>query len=574
VLLGTVFSSSGTEQDIPPATTLVVAETVPSTTTTSTTALPSTTTTTVLELPLELIGVGITDAVPESLHPFVGDPQNRVFTEIQSAIGTFALESDLSTLNPIPGVLAAVPSLENGGIRYNEDGSVVLRYEIDPEATWSDGVSVSGQDFLFTAQILREDSRVPSEVRSLYRLIDSDSWVVEGRSVQFSLSERTLAWLDLFSPLMPAHQLFETDFLDDWEQQAWVTAGPYYLASVDTNTYVLRANTFHPRSDTLIPEIVVRVFPYEGALVGALELGIVQVGQASEPVVLDRLLALDDVIVVTGPGTEWEHIAFQFGSGRFVANVGSLSGEDSFRELTAGLIDRQELVTEFFDGSKGPISTVVGMSWPGAAGDGWTVSLSDEELIDLRDDLYRELGVDTPLTVSYVTTDDLSRNLLASELVQAYAQFDIELEVGLEEPGLFFNDTVIPGQFDVAQWAWTATPGPQGAVMDVQDRFVDVPRSGGFNFYQWGAPGSVANEGELERFRTLLEEIEQEMDVARLAGLLQEVDNILAEQVVVVPLFSDLVHVGVDERLLGLLLPVGGQPLLGGVEDWFIEDGT
>lgn len=574
VVLSAVFSSDpAAETSASPTTLVAVPEAVASTTTTSTTAVPITTTL-APDIALTEMGVGIVGERPESLHPFLADLENPVVAELLAATGTSAMVTDVTTLSPTPGVIVAVPSLDNGGLQYHEDGTVTLRYEIDSRATWSDGVSVSGQDFLFTAETLRDDRRIPTEVRDLYRLIDTQSWVVDPGSVEFTLSERTIDWLDLFSPLLPAHQMFETDLIDDWAQQRWVTAGLYYLANVEGNAYVLRPNVYHASADTLIQEIVVWVFPYEGALAGALDLGIVHIGRVSEPLVIERLLELDRLVLVSGPGMEWEHIAFQFGSGRFAANVGSLSAEDSFRELTAGLLNRPQLVDEFFPGSKAPISTVVGISWPEAAGAGWAEPLDEAELVDLRDDLYRELGADTSLTVAYVTTDDLARNLLASELVQAFADLEIGLQVELEEPGLFFNDTVIPGEFDVAQWAWTATPGPQGAIEDVQGRFVELPRAGGFNFYQWGSAGSDTDSDVLERFELLIADLEQEMDLERLAERLRDVDNLLAEQVVVVPLFSDLVQVGVDRRIGGFVVPVGGQPLLSGVDGWSLGDGA
>lgn len=543
--------------------------------TTTSTAIASTTTTTMRETsaPINQLAVGVVGEAPRSINLLDGPVDNQVFRELVAATQTAAMVWNPATLTPEAGVVSDVPSLDNGGLRYHDDGSVTVRYVIDQASRWNDGTSVSGEDFLFTASILGTDRRVATEIRSLYQLIDDDSWEVTSGSVSFTLSERTLEWTKLFSPLLPAHQLFDTDPIDDWQELAWVSAAPYYLASIDGNAYTLRPNSFHADADRLIDEVVVRVFPYEGALVGTMELGIVQVGRVSEPLVKERLAAIDDMEMVSGVGAEWEHIAFQFSSGRFVANVESLSAEPSFRAFAAGLVDRGALVDEFFGDTKQPLATITGMSWPVAAGAGWPTDVEDAEVADIREDLARETG-SSPASVVYVTTEDLQRNLVATELVQSFAKYDFEVVIQLEEPGLFFNDTVIPGRFDVAEWAWSATPGPAGAVADLRTRFLTLPNDGGFNFYRWGSAGSDSDEAAFAEFESLMVAMQQEMDLDTLAGLLRQADDLLADQLVVVPIFADLVHAGVADHVMGFVVPAGDQPLLLGLGDWFISSST
>lgn len=541
--------------------------TPPSTSTTSST----TSTTRPLPPPINQITFGVVGEIPESINLVSGPAGNRVFDELVAAVQTSALRRDPATLTPTPGVVADVPSVDNGGIRYNDDGSVRLTYQISSSAVWNDGVPVSGDDFVFTASILEADRRVDASVRSLYGLIDEESWVVDNDSVSLTLTQRTLSWTDLFAPLLPAHQLAESDVLEDWVDQPWVSAAPYYLADVDGNAYALRPNAFYDHDASVIDEIVLRVFPYDGALVGAMELGIVQIGSVEEPLTLERLASIDDMSVETGVGSEWEHVAFQFSSGRFVANVESLSAQPSFREFVSAVIDRRSLVDQFFDGNSEPVTSVTGMSWPPAAGTGWAVDTDETERLDIRGDLSRETG-DERASVVLVTTEDLQRNLVATEIVQWLATYDIDVVIELEEPGLFFNDSVIPGRFDIAEWAWAATPGPQGAVDDLRTRFLDLPTDGGFNFYHWGAPGSDSDPDAFERFVDLVTEMEQEMDLDRLSGLLQEADTLLAAETVVIPLFAGQVHVGVADDVLGFVVPPAGQPILLGISDWSILD--
>ncbi|MCA9980359.1 MAG: hypothetical protein KDD89_05990, partial [Anaerolineales bacterium] len=52
--------------------------------------------------------------------------------------------------NPIPQLVAEIPSLENGGI--SEDGTVIT-LSLRDDIVWSDGTPITAEDFVFTYEM-------------------------------------------------------------------------------------------------------------------------------------------------------------------------------------------------------------------------------------------------------------------------------------------------------------------------------------------------------------------------------------------------------------------------------------
>ncbi len=151
-----------------------------------------------------------------------------------------------------------------------------------------------------------------------------------------------------------------------------------------------------------------------------------------------------------------------------------------------------------------------------------------------------------------------------------FAEAGIELDVQLEDTGFFFRDTVNPGLWDVGEWAWLAEPGPVGAVHDLQSWFVDLPADDGFNFYSWGTADSSVQGEEVDRLRELLMGLDEVVDLEELKRRLTEVETLLAEQVVVLPLYPILNPGAVwTERVMGYQHSTAPGGDLWNVEEWF-----
>ncbi len=84
---------------------------------------------------------------PESLHPIFS--KSTYATQIESLILLPVTEYDPVSLNLTPLLITRIPETEKV-VEGKHAGGVVFRLEFRPEAEWSDGMPVTGKDYLFT----------------------------------------------------------------------------------------------------------------------------------------------------------------------------------------------------------------------------------------------------------------------------------------------------------------------------------------------------------------------------------------------------------------------------------------
>ena len=140
-----------------------------------------------------------------------------------------------------------------------------------------------------------------------------------------------------------------------------------------------------------------------------------------------------------------------------------------------------------------------------------------------------------PPTVVLTTTSNADlRPALAEAMATQLGEAGIEVIVELEDSQLFFGTTLGRGTFDTAIWAWVGAPGA-GALVDIFDVFdPDAPAPGGTNFYRWGSEADEA----VDEFRDLLAALRSAVSRDRVFGLSGELETILAEQAVIIPIAS------------------------------------
>lgn len=506
--------------------------------------------------------MGVVGDIPSTFNPVTAEGAvAKAVATMTEARGWFLHPV---TLDPTPEVLAAMPSLDNGGIRPNEDGTVTVRYRIDPEATWSDGTPITGADLRETARQFAEDGA--------YALILSESWIVGHRAVEFTLTAPTIDYLDLFALVVPAHVVAGTDVGSDWISDRWPGAGPFVVAETAAGEVTLTANDRYWRLDPetgltmpLLDSVRVLAYPDTTSLAEAVVEGDVDVAELG----IDYGLVVDEesgpLVAALAAGNEYEHLAFQRGDGRFDRNPRSMNASPTYRTFVASLIDRDAII-ELVDGVDG-LYSITGSSWPSAGSDAWAdVETPASPFATIADDLGYDFG-ERPPEVRLTTTNSLLRTLVAGVITQELAANGVLVDVSLVDPGLFFLDLVIPGEYDLAQWAWESTPGPIGAVADLRSRFGDPDGIGELNFYRWDE-GASPIAGEVE---ALLGELDTTMDLGELSDMLLTIDELLAEDMVVIPLFQVQTGAVYDEEAVnGVDMPLGGLPVAEDAATWLV----
>ena len=142
----------------------------------------------------------------------------------------------------------------------------------------------------------------------------------------------------------------------------------------------------------------------------------------------------------------------------------------------------------------------------------------------------------------------------------------IMYENQLEDSQLFFGETLDQGIWDVGSWAWLSRPGYQRAVEVLELYDPDGPPPDGANYVRWGTEGSDLVDAASVRYGEILDELEGEVDHRVAASLIREAEQILADNVVIIPLYSRPVFLALRAE------EVGGMSATSGLFTWNIDE--
>ena len=589
----------------PPATTATSAS--PTTTAPPPTAPPPTaapTTTRPGPGPGGIARLGVEDE-PTTLNGFLPGGASATTALIAHLHGARVAGVDGVTLEPVPLLITELPTLDNGGLTINDDGTMTVRYQIRPEAQWSDGIPVTGSDFAFTYQVVMDPEL--HIVKTGYEDIDPGSIAVADKAFQFTMAAPTLQVGFLFDEIIPRHVVEGSDFTADWNDRLWPSAGPFVVerwVAGDHMSLVRNPNYWvtDPATGQRLPYldgIEVVFFTEARALAGAFARGEVDI---MSPSPTDDLALIEQVDALAGEGAQigmapapsWEHLGFQLGEKRLESNPGSYNRFVEFRQAVAHAIDRQAIADAVFGGRVSPLSSYVEVFDPELAGVGWEQYPYDPErarrLIDelcARDDT--DCGTSSPTVVFTAADNSVGRLVVASLLGEMLQAAGIAYEEQLEPSSLFFGETMLAGSYDVAGWAWTGPSfGLAGlvAIHNVWDP--DTPPPAGTNYHRIGTP-AVSGAGEpfdqgqssvvddaTERFAEVRDEMNLTVDPDRLASLVAEGEALLADNAWIVPLYQR-VDVGAawPDRIAGFVHnpSVGGDTWNAGFWYSLVRDG-
>jgi ABC-type transport system substrate-binding protein len=199
---------------------------------------------------------------------------------------------DAATGELLPDLVVDLPSTTNGGLALQDDGTVRVHFEIHPDARWSDGRSVTGEDFRFTYEAVVEaqdrldgaraagaplvhtecdaDFEISMRGADTYRAVVPGSFTAGDKTVDLVLEAPGAYTAELFEVVVPAHAVAGTDIILDWNERLWPTATGFEVASWDggRGEAVFRRNEYYWRTDPetgqalpYLDEVVVSALP-------------------------------------------------------------------------------------------------------------------------------------------------------------------------------------------------------------------------------------------------------------------------------------------------------------------------
>jgi ABC-type transport system substrate-binding protein len=507
------------------------------------------------------------DQEPPTLNSFVPGGDNAIVSKVGNAYWTGVQDIDGFTLELIPEVVTELPTVANGGITVNADGTETVRYTIRDEAQWADGEPISGADFAFTLETIMNPDYPIS--RTTYEDIDPASVVAGDKTFEFTLSAPTLQAELLFGVLIPKHDVEGSDFVNDWNDTMWVSGGPFEFEQWQKGEFIsLTRNPNYWKADPetgqqlpYLDRVIFRFIPETAALVNAFkarELDVINPPPAIETIEDLQALTSEGAQVEVLSGPIWEHLNFQFGDNRATRNPNSYNQFVEFRKAVAHTIDKEQIVDEILKGQVEPMDSFVTAYSPTLALGEWAQYDYDparaaEYIADLcaRDDT--DCETNPPTAVFSTTSNNDARVTLSQLFVGMFEASGIGYDTALEDSSIFFGETLDFGNWDFGDWAWLGTPGYAGLVSSIDLYDPEGAPPDGSNFYRWGTPevtgqdpvgfnqgpSSVIDENTV-RFAELRDLMNTTVDVALLTEYVHEAERILADQVVIIPLYQRL----------------------------------
>jgi ABC-type transport system substrate-binding protein len=605
-LIAAACSSPATTSDAPATT---VTTSTPATTTTAAAdttrpVRPASTTTTTTEVPTAPTGGRV--AVPVYLPGdalFSFSPWSPGFV---NAIGEVhlagAVELDPAALDFVPNLVSEVPTTTNGGVVVRDDGTMTVTYRIRPEAVWEDGTPVSGEDFAFTYETIVGLALDDADL-ALYQEILPESVAVGEQTFSYTLPRATIDYERLFGVVLPRHAVAGTDPATDWAVRPWPSAGPFRFQAWAESAFapgtpgsiaVFVRNESYWRRDTAgqaLPYLDSVEFHFVAGSREAVEgfarkqVDIADLG--AWPDVISRLASLAGVTVTLGDGIAWEHLAFQFGAND--RNHTALNESVSFRRAVAHALDRRALAAVGSWVNGGALSSFLDLS-PIPRGDGWDrysydPALAAALLEDACADLGRDCALQPPLVIINTTSGEGLRTEAGRLAEQMLDAVGLDARLAVEPVDVFFGPTFLRGTWDLGMWAWEVPGGLSGILRTLTYWDPAGPPPIGVNYQRWGTPAvsghgadfdqaaSSVSDADTARYAAILEEMRVTVDRDRLATLAAEAEEILADQVVIIPLATRGKGVAWWSGKVGGVRLHPSRPATWNIERWYRLDG-
>ena len=489
------------------------------------------------------------DQEPSTLNPFAPGGDELIVSVIGQSYLAGAAEIDGDTLEFIPELLVELPSVDNGGVVVNDDGTMTVNYTIREEAVWADGVPVSGADFQYTFEVIM-DPDVPVDKRTYRDIIDTD---VGDKTFSYTLSAPSVLYELTFNVLIPKHAVEGSDFASDWNETMWPSVGPFVLDVWETGDFlrVVRNDSYWKAdSETgqqlpYLDSVVFRFLPEVESIINAFqgrEVDIIQPPSTNETIAAMQALEPEGARVEVRLGNVWEHVNFQFGPERLAVNEDTINDNLAYRQAVAHAIDRDLIVEEILDGQVEPLDSFLEPGAPSIATDAWAqYDYNPERALELLEQARTETDVTDVRTVFSTTSNNDARVQLSELLVDMFSAVGITYENALEDSQLFFGETLDTGTWDLGEWAWRSNPGLSGSVALFNLFDPEAPPPEGLNFYRWGTPDSSVIDEHTARFAELRDEMNLSVDAEVLVPLMQEGEQLLADQMVILPLYAHAV---------------------------------
>lgn len=416
----------------------------------------------------------------------------------------------------------------------NEDPQTVT-YKIKQAAIWSDGVPVNADDFIyFWENSNGKNKDIDTATTTGYEDIQSVTGSDNGKTVTVVFKNKFADWKSLFSQVMvPAHYGkaqpggWNTGF--DKNPQKIPSAGPFKVETYTPGqSLTLVKNDKYWGAPAHLDKIVYRFLPESVTQPAALQNNEVDLIYPQPQLdQVQQVQQLPDVQYQINFGLSFEHLDFNFKNPQL--------GDLKVRQAIATGLNRQEMLDRTVKQFSSKATVLGNRVWltgqkeyqdhsgnygkgdvAGAKqlleGDGYTLG---------SDGIYAKGG--KKLSFRFTTTAGNQLRETQGVLLQAQMkQIGVQIKIANAPAQKYFGDLLPNGNFDIADFAWVGTPFAVSSNKAIY------------------ASGSDSNYGQYANPKVdqLFAQATAELDPAKSAELGNQVDQVLWDDMVTIPLYQ------------------------------------
>jgi peptide/nickel transport system substrate-binding protein len=424
------------------------------------------------------------------------------------------------------------PELLEGEPEIDEGPPFTVTYRIHPDATWSDGTPVTAQDFEFSWKGVYINPKADVVGRDGYDDIKSAE-IIDDKTIKFTFKTAFAPWKTLFSPIYPKHVLQGENWNKVWDECICdpetgepIGSGPFLVTEFKENqslTLERNPNWWGPRP-AYLDRVVFRYIPDTNSEIQAIRGGEVDIIYPTWQLPLKGLQNASGLEYQVDSGTFFQHLDLQFKTPPL--------DKLFVRQAIFYGIDRESIVDKLVRPGQPDAEVLENLIYVanspyyephfdiyGYDPDKATQLLEDNGCKKGSDGIYACDG--TKLSFAYKSTADNELRELMFQIIQANLK-DIGIEVtnAFGEADVVFTE-LSKKDYEVFQFGWVGSPDPFSGST--------IYKCKGDQNYQ-----DYCNR----RVDELLERSNTELDPPARAEIWNQVDQLLAEDAVSVPLWQ------------------------------------
>jgi peptide/nickel transport system substrate-binding protein len=474
-----------------------------------------------------------------------------------------------------PRLLTEIPTVENGGV--SEDG-LTYTLHFTPGVTWHDGTPTTANDFRFTWEWLMDPANQAqatagwAEIESV-EVPDDLTAVVTLKGMYLPFVSEALGW----NPLLPEH--VQSTMTTEEFGRAPVGNGPFKFVEWvpgDHLTYERYEEYFRPDDKALLDRLIFKVLPDRNTVIAQAKTGDIQIGVDYTEAQIPEMENVPGVQLIITPSQIYERYHFTMVTRDDASVPHPIFGDKNVRTAIVHAIDRQTIIDQILFG-RTEIAKNELDNTPYENTEIEILAFDPDEARRLLDEAGWAPGADgirekdgQRFTFTHGTTSGNQTRETIQALVQAnLLDVGVEMTIANQPASRFFGGFNDGGGWldrtlDMVGFTNGLTSGdPNLRPFWHTESIPTAEKPSGFNH-------SGLSNPDLDQ---LLDAQLTELDEAARIELLKQAQQIIHDEVPMVPMYDRVVINTVSDRVKGVAVSPFGSitGLVWNVEDWSIE---